>query len=272
MLSIVFLIVNLLLGIKALLQNRIILYRKKSITGRSAKIIGIILIIGGLLSPISYGISSMISVVISIMIGFIGLKSEDQSDNVEQSQDVIIMPGGFRVESNNRNVEISLDDEQERVNILHEPSEAPAEGIPEELPPIQNKYTLPPIPDTWSTQPKSIDPVLPHPSPSSSAATNRNPILEVIKGNLSRPYFEINKPNFLIGRDQTSDLQILDPKISRKHVRFRYAQGNWFLQDQGSRSGTRLNGKKINASKLNDGDEIIIINYYFIFKNKVVKQ
>lgn len=90
--------------------------------------------------------------------------------------------------------------------------------------------------------------------------------LEVIQGSLSRPVYPINKTNYLIGRGKTSDLTLLDPKVSREHARLRCADGAWFIQDPGSTSGIRVNGKPIKAVRLNSGDRIQICDYIFIFQ------
>jgi len=47
--------------------------------------------------------------------------------------------------------------------------------------------------------------------------------------------------------------------------RVRYAQGAYYLQDQGSTLGTLLNGRPIQATVLKNGDQITIGNTRFIF-------
>ncbi len=68
----------------------------------------------------------------------------------------------------------------------------------------------------------------------------------------------IKKGDFLVGRSSTCDLRFAEPSTSRQHARIRYAQGQWFLQDLGSSTGTYVNGQQVQATKLSDGDIIRI--------------
>lgn len=77
-----------------------------------------------------------------------------------------------------------------------------------------------------------------------------------------------NIPNLgiLIGRGSDCNLRITDRAVSRHHARIRFAQGNWYLQDQGSSGGTYVNGSRVNATTLNEGDRIQIGQTEFIFR------
>jgi hypothetical protein len=59
-----------------------------------------------------------------------------------------------------------------------------------------------------------------------------------------------------IGRGPANNVQVPDISVSRLHATIRFAQGRWFIQDQGSKMGTRVNGQPINAIALKDGDRI----------------
>ncbi len=63
----------------------------------------------------------------------------------------------------------------------------------------------------------------------------------------------------VIGRSKSSDIQIEDPTVSRNHaVLTRYDDGSWTITDAGSKSGTLVNGKKINIRALRGGETITI--------------
>jgi len=56
---------------------------------------------------------------------------------------------------------------------------------------------------------------------------------------------ELTEDSFVIGRSATADIQLDLPTISRCHAKLNYSGGKWTLADQGSRSGTRVNGEPI---------------------------
>ncbi len=62
----------------------------------------------------------------------------------------------------------------------------------------------------------------------------------------------------LIGRDPSSDLRLLDPKVSRHHARIEASVGGQRIVDIGSGNAIRLNGRKKRAAELFDGDYIQI--------------
>lgn len=70
----------------------------------------------------------------------------------------------------------------------------------------------------------------------------------------------------LVGRSTACDVQIADPKVSRRHFLVRYANGQFFLQDQQSSRGTKVNGERVMAQRLEDGDLIAIGDSVLVFR------
>lgn len=91
------------------------------------------------------------------------------------------------------------------------------------------------------------------------------PYLEPIQGNLAREPVYIQGDIFLIGRGSDNHLQLHDSKVSREHARIRYAQGSWFIQDQGSSHGTHVNNHNVQAQRLETGDKIAIGETTLVF-------
>jgi pSer/pThr/pTyr-binding forkhead associated (FHA) protein len=79
--------------------------------------------------------------------------------------------------------------------------------------------------------------------------------------------FEISKTEITVGRGQTNDIVIQDPKISRSHARFEFnAGGEVMVVDTGSTNGVRVNGVRIDKPVvIRPGDVILLgenqINY-----------
>jgi pSer/pThr/pTyr-binding forkhead associated (FHA) protein len=69
----------------------------------------------------------------------------------------------------------------------------------------------------------------------------------------------LTQENVTIGRQEGSDVVVGDRLASRRHARLERRQGQYLLQDCGSRNGTFVNGERISvAHMLRDGDEIQI--------------
>ena len=56
--------------------------------------------------------------------------------------------------------------------------------------------------------------------------------------------------DFLLGRDDSCAIRLLDPMISRYQARVEYDGSAWFLQDLGSANGTLLNGQQVERIEL----------------------
>lgn len=65
------------------------------------------------------------------------------------------------------------------------------------------------------------------------------------------------QPEVLVGRDPLADIALKDGAVSTRHARLSYHDGQWWLDDLGSRNGTRLNRERLEgATVLISGDEI----------------
>lgn len=66
------------------------------------------------------------------------------------------------------------------------------------------------------------------------------------------------RPGFLVGRGASCNLKLADPKASRVHASFTKVDGGWLLQDNASKNGTFVNGRRIQKTLLKTGDSIQI--------------
>ena len=77
-----------------------------------------------------------------------------------------------------------------------------------------------------------------------------------------------DKSSVTIGRDSKNDLMVATPTVSNLHAIIEYRDGAFFLEDQRSTNGTRLNDQKVepgNPVRLKSGDRIKFANLAFRF-------
>ncbi len=81
-------------------------------------------------------------------------------------------------------------------------------------------------------------------------------IVPLVKG--SAPAIALYRPVLLIGRHLDCDVRIDSPKISRRHCCVATAYDRVLIRDLGSRNGVRVNGRLLEESRLQPGDELAI--------------
>jgi hypothetical protein len=60
----------------------------------------------------------------------------------------------------------------------------------------------------------------------------------------------------LIGRSRDCDITLDDPNASRRHAEVRNEDGHWIVTDLGSTNGIKVNGRRVEESRLQPGDEL----------------
>jgi diguanylate cyclase (GGDEF)-like protein len=85
------------------------------------------------------------------------------------------------------------------------------------------------------------------------------PCLTVLTGTSTGTIYKVTHGTHVIGRKENCEIRITDDGISRQHARVRCEGELVFVEDLGSRNGTYINGRRIEAPKqLHDGDKIQI--------------
>ena len=122
-------------------------------------------------------------------------------------------------------------------------------------------------PEHAAWQPPSPQPAPPTPP----AAPPRRPRVQDL------PWLEVDGERYplmsamtVLGRDESADVILEDPGISRRHAEVRVTNDGprqvAHLRDLGSTNGTYVNGDKVDASPLADGDRITVGRTSAIFR------
>ena len=78
----------------------------------------------------------------------------------------------------------------------------------------------------------------------------------VVKGPREGDTLIVERSPFLVGRDQSADLFLDDPAVSRLHCALIYRDGEWILQDMGGRNLPLLHGRPALSVPLAVGDHL----------------
>jgi len=83
-------------------------------------------------------------------------------------------------------------------------------------------------------------------------------MLLVQEGNSPKTQWSLVKTEMVIGRDDSSDIQIDDRQVSRRHAEIAQTVNGYTIRDMGSKNGTFLNGENISEEpqSIRNGDEI----------------
>lgn len=81
-------------------------------------------------------------------------------------------------------------------------------------------------------------------------------------------YYRIANRPLTGGRDPARDIQVVDPKVSRKHFQIRKENDDYVIVEFKSLNGVYVNGVKIEGQRvLQDGDQIqvgdTVLTFYF---------
>ncbi|MGH2960600.1 MAG: FhaA domain-containing protein [Solirubrobacterales bacterium] len=78
--------------------------------------------------------------------------------------------------------------------------------------------------------------------------------------------YVLDGPVAVLGRSREADCVFGDPNISRRHAELRRGPtGDWQIVDLGSTNGVKVNGRRVESSRLSPGDEVIIGTTPFVF-------
>lgn len=83
-------------------------------------------------------------------------------------------------------------------------------------------------------------------------------IVRVLSGPQAGQVFPLRQGANLVGRAQHAQVALMNPGVSKEHLKIEVLDGKLILSDLGSRNGTFLNGVKVKSSRLRSGDKLLL--------------
>ncbi len=90
-------------------------------------------------------------------------------------------------------------------------------------------------------------------------------VLVIRKGPYEGTRFTLNSDVVRIGRSPDSDVFLDDITVSRNHAEVLHIGTGWKVRDKGSLNGTYVNRSRVDEATLDEGDEVQIGKYRFMF-------
>jgi pSer/pThr/pTyr-binding forkhead associated (FHA) protein len=89
-------------------------------------------------------------------------------------------------------------------------------------------------------------------------------------GTDGRRTIQLDGDQLTVGADETNDVTIDDPGVSRLHLVLQHFPAGWSVRDMGSRNGTLVNGERLSTDRvLVGGDEIHIGSVRIVLRDAV---
>jgi predicted component of type VI protein secretion system len=78
--------------------------------------------------------------------------------------------------------------------------------------------------------------------------------------------YVLDGPTATLGRSKECECVLDDPNISRRHAQLRRnSSGDWQIVDLGSTNGIKVNGRRVDSSRLSPGDDVTLGTLTFTF-------
>jgi hypothetical protein len=78
--------------------------------------------------------------------------------------------------------------------------------------------------------------------------------------------YVLEGPRATLGRSKDCECVLRDPNVSRRHADMQRGEtGDWTINDLGSTNGVKVNGRRVETSRLSPGDEVTLGTTSFMF-------
>jgi len=71
------------------------------------------------------------------------------------------------------------------------------------------------------------------------------------------------KRTLLVGRRESCDIVLRFANVSAHHCQLSLVGGYWYVKDQGSRNGVKVNGGRVTEKRLDPGDELAVAKHKY---------
>jgi hypothetical protein len=95
------------------------------------------------------------------------------------------------------------------------------------------------------------------------------PKVIIWRGGAIEPEFDPGRRDWRMGRSETNDITLLDPRksVSRFHAELREGNGRWVFIDLNSQNGSWKDGQRVNRLVLEHGQEVLFGDYKLTFED-----
>ncbi|HEY4310239.1 MAG TPA: FHA domain-containing protein [Pirellulales bacterium] len=73
----------------------------------------------------------------------------------------------------------------------------------------------------------------------------------------------LRKKTLLVGRRESCDIVLRFPNVSAHHCQLQIDSGYWYVHDQKSRNGLKVNGSRVTEKRLDPGDVLSIATHRY---------
>ena len=73
----------------------------------------------------------------------------------------------------------------------------------------------------------------------------------------------LRKKTLLVGRRESCDIVLRFPNVSAHHCQLQIDSGYWYVHDQKSRNGLKVNGTRVTEKRLDPGDVLSIATHRY---------
>lgn len=96
------------------------------------------------------------------------------------------------------------------------------------------------------------------------------PQMSLLLGRKTMQVYQLDQTSIVVGRDESADIVIDNPSMSRRHAEFRQEGDVWVVQDLGSSNGTFIAGERLEGPRrIEVGSEVAFGKFSIVFGKAV---